>query len=70
MSGKIWGDLENDEREEVFAEVVNMTNHLGEMSTSASSVLSNLSTLSNVLAPYIKDAIDDALDDINEATEQ
>ena len=72
MGGKTWDEIKTDPniRDEVIDEVVSMANHLGRMSTSASSVLSNLSTLSNVLAPYIQDAIEDALDDIEEATDE
>ena len=73
MDGRTWAEVVKDNdgsADKVIAEVVNMTNHLGQMSTSASSVLSSLSTLSNVLAPYIQDSIDDALDDIDEATNE
>lgn len=70
MGGDTWENVNDATKEAVIAEIVNMTNHLGQMSTSASSILSSLSTLSNVLAPYIEDAIDDALDDIHEATNE
>ena len=70
MDGQEWKDVPQEKKEEIIKEVTDMFDHLGQMSTSASSVLSSLSTLSNVLVPYIEDAIDDALDDIEEATDE
>lgn len=70
MDGEEWEKVPAEKKEEIIKEVSDMFDHLGQMSTSASSILSSLSTLSNVLAPYIKDAIDDALDDIEEATDE
>ena len=70
MGGNEWKDVPPENQEKIVKEVSDMFDHLGQMSTSASSILSSLSTLSNVLVPYIQDAIDNALDDIHEATDE
>ena len=71
MDGRTWDDIKGSKDEEVIiAEVINMTGYLGQMSSSASSVLSNLSTLYNILSPYIQDAMDAAVKDMDAATKE
>ena len=62
-----WKDLDNAKREEVIDEITKMADYLGKMSSSASSVLSSLSTIYNVLSPYIQEAAEAAKKDADQA---
>lgn len=64
-----WADLDDHDKELVIGEVVNLSNYLGQMSSSASSILSDLSTICNIMAPYMKDAMEAACNDIDRATD-
>ncbi len=57
-------------QEEITKQIQLLAGYMSNMSASASSVLSGLSTISNVLAPYIQDAAEDALEDIERATDE
>ena len=72
MAGKTWDEIKDNEedKEKIIEEVVNMSGYLGQMSSSAASVLSNLSTLYNILSPYIQDALEAAARDIDTATNE
>ena len=71
MGDNSWEDIKGtDDEEKVIDEVINMSNYLGRMSASASSILSSLSTLYNILSPYIRDAMEAAARDIDQATDE
>ena len=71
MAGRTWDEVKGTpDGDKVIAEVVNMSSYLGQMSSSASSVLSNLSTLYNILSPYMRDAMEAAAKDIDAATDE
>ena len=65
-----WKDLDKTQQEEVISEIVNMTDYLGKMSSSASSVLSDLSTIYSILSPYIQDAAEAVMKDLDQATDE
>lgn len=65
-----WSDLSSAEQEQVIDEITNMTNCLSRMSSSAASILSALSTLYNILTPYIQDAMEAARKDIDKAIDE
>lgn len=68
-SYKSWEELTSSERDTVVAEVINLADYLGDMSASASTILSSLATVYNVLSPYVSDAADAAKKDIDKATD-
>lgn len=70
--GKIleWDDLDDTQQEDVIKEIVNLSDYLGQMSSSAASILSGFSTMYNVLAPYIQDAAEAAAKDLDQATDE
>lgn len=70
MSGRDWDGLEDYEKEEVIEEIVTLYGYMGQMSSSASSILSSFSTMYNVLTPYVQDAAKDAAEDIDQATDE
>ena len=71
MGGQTWDQIKgNPAGDAVIEEVVNMSRYLGQMSSSASSVLSSLSTLYNILSPYMRDALEAAAKDIDIATDE
>lgn len=63
-----WDDLSPTEKDEVIEEVVNLSDYIGQMSSSASSILSSFSTMYNILAPYMRDAAEAAAKDLDRAT--
>ena len=68
-SYKSWEELTSAEQDQIVAEVLNLVEDLGEMSSSASSILSSLSTVYNILSPYVTDAAEAARKDIDRATD-
>lgn len=66
---KSWEQLTQDERDELAQEVINLTESLGEVTTSSSSILSNLATIYSILSPYISESSEAVLDDISAATD-
>lgn len=69
-SYKSWEALTNAEQEAIVTEVLNLVESLGAMSTSASAILSSLTTIYNILAPYTSDAAKAARNDLEKATNQ
>lgn len=69
-SYKSWETLTNAEQEAIVTEVLNLVESLGAMSTSASAILSSLTTIYNILAPYTSDAAKAARNDLEKATNQ
>ena len=65
---KKWEELGADDQQKIMDEVVNMSEPLARMSSSASSVLSELSTLAQISAPYIQDSAESSLKDLSDAT--
>ena len=65
-----WSDLNESEKTQIINEIVDMSDDLGKMATSASTVLSELSTIYNILSPYVQDAAKAARKDINKATDE
>lgn len=68
-SYKSWEELTSAEQDTIVSEVLNLVEDLGEMSSSASSILSSLSTVYNILSPYAADAAEAARKDIDRATD-
>lgn len=68
-SYKGWDELTSAEQDAVVAEVLNLVEYLGDMSSAASSILSSLTTLYNILSPYMTDAANAAKKDIEKATD-
>lgn len=66
---KIWDQLTPQEQEEVTNLVLELAESLNEMSNAASTMLSDLGVVSNVLSPYISDAASAVRNDISDATE-
>lgn len=65
-----WSDLNESEKTQIINEIVDMSDDLGKMATSASTILSELSTIYNILSPYVQDAAKAARKDINKATDE
>ena len=71
MNGRTWDEIKGTPAgDAVIEEVVNMSHYLGQMSSSASSVLSSLSTLYNILSPYMRDSLEAAAKDIDIAIDE
>lgn len=68
-SYKSWDELTQAEQDTIITEVIQLVENLGEMSSSAASILSSLSTVYNILSPYATDAAEAARKDIDKATE-
>ena len=68
-SYKGWDELTASEQDAVVAEVLKLVEYLGDMSAAASSMLSSLTTLYNILSPYMTDAANAAKKDIEKATD-
>ena len=68
-SYKSWDELSSSEQDAVVTEVLNLVEYLGDMSSAASSILSSLTTLYNILSPYVTDAAKAAKKDIEKATD-
>lgn len=68
-SYKSWEELTSAQQDAIVAEVIQLVDDLGEMSSSASAILSNLATVYNILAPYTADAAEAARKDIDRATD-
>ncbi|MDE7185830.1 MAG: hypothetical protein K2O40_15505, partial [Lachnospiraceae bacterium] len=68
-SYKGWEELTSAEQDTIVAEIIRLVESLGEMSSSASSILSSLSTVYNILSPYATDAAKAAREDIDKATD-
>lgn len=68
-SYKGWDELTSSEQDAVVTEVLNLVEYLGDMSSAASSILSSLTTLYNILSPYMTDAANAAKKDIEKATD-
>ena len=68
-SYKGWDELTSAEQDAVVAEVLNLVEYLGDMSSAAPSILSSLTTLYNILSPYMTDAANAAKKDIEKATD-
>ncbi len=69
-SYKSWETLTNEEQQAIVTEVLNLVESLGTMSTSASAILSSLTTIYNIVAPYTSDAAKAAKSDLEKATNQ
>ena len=72
MKDQTWDQIKDNPEinDKVIAEVVDMSSYLGQMSSSASSVLCRLSTLYNILSPYMRDAMEAAAKNIVTATDE
>lgn len=71
MGGKSWSDISDPGlQEQILSEIRTLYGCMGSMSASASSVLSGFSAISNILAPYVQDAAESALEDLEEATDE
>lgn len=68
-SYKSWDELTQAEQDTIITELIQLVENLGEMSSSAASILSSLSTVYNILSPYATDAAEAARKDIDKATE-
>lgn len=68
-SVKAWSELNQDEQKQVISEVIRLAEALGDMSEAAASLLSNLSTVSRILSPYISDAAQAAKKDLEAASD-
>ncbi len=66
---KSWDQLTQAERDTLTQEVIELTGLLGNVTTSTSSILSNLAAIYNILSPYVSDSYQDALDSIKAATD-
>ena len=69
-SYKSWETLSNAEQEAIVTEILNLVESLGTMSTSASAILSSLTTIYNIISPYTSDAAKAAKGDLEKATNQ
>jgi len=69
-SMKSWEQLDANQQQEVISEVLNLVDYIGEMSADASVVLSNLTTIYNILEPYVEDAAKAAKNDLNKAIDE
>jgi hypothetical protein len=69
-SVKSWDQLTSDQQQEVIGEVLNLVDYLGEMSSSAATILRNLATIYNILDPYVTDAANAAKKDLDKATDE
>lgn len=67
---KEWDEISDDEQQQIISEVLNLVDYLGDMSTSAAAILRNLTTIYNVLKPYVSDAANAAKEDIDKATDE
>ncbi len=67
-SYKSWETLSNAEQEAIVTEILNLVESLGTMSTSASAILSSLTTIYNIISPYTSDAAKAAKGDLEKAT--
>ncbi len=68
-SYKSWDELTQAEQDTIITELIQLVENLGEMSSSAASILSSLSTVYNILSPYATDAAEAARKDIDKATD-
>lgn len=68
-SYKSWDELSSAEQDTVVAEVLNLADSLQDMSAAASTILSSLSAMYDILSPYTSDAAQAAKKDIETATE-
>lgn len=66
---KTWDQLTQAERDALAQEVIELTGLLGNVTTSASSILSNLAAIYNILSPYVSDSYQAVLDNIYAATD-
>ena len=69
-SYKSWDELSTADQEAVITEILNLVDYLQDMSSAASSILSNLSAIYNILSPYTSDAAQAAKKDLEQATDQ
>ena len=65
-----WDDLEPDDQETVIREILSLYDYMGQMSSSASSILSGFGAMYNILAPYMQDAAEAAAKDLDQATDE
>lgn len=66
-----WNELSADEQDTVINCVSDMTGCLGQMSTSSASVLSGLSSIYNILDPYVQNTAETTItDNISQATQR
>jgi hypothetical protein len=70
MDGREWSSLSTKEKNSIIDHVVNLLEYSSNSLASASSIASNLATITSVYAPYIKDASSDANDDLNTASDK
>ena len=66
---KSWDQLTQADRDALMQEVIELTGLLGNVTTSASSILSNLAVIYNILSPYVSDSYRDALNITRAATD-
>lgn len=67
-TAKEWNQLTKEEQNQVVSEIINLAEYLGDMSEAAATIMSSLSAISTILAPYVSDAAKAAKEDINQAT--
>ncbi|MDE6608222.1 MAG: hypothetical protein K2K54_10780, partial [Lachnospiraceae bacterium] len=67
-TAKEWNQLTKDEQNQVISEIINLAEYLGDMSEAAATIMSSLSAISTILAPYVSDAAKAAKADIDQAT--
>lgn len=66
---KGWRELTEEERKAVIEEVLNILENSEEIADAAADILDGLSTLEEVVSPYIDTAFDSVHEDVNKATE-
>ncbi len=68
-SVKSWDQLTQAERDELAREVIKLTESLGNVTASASSILSDCAEIYNILSPYVSEGLGDALDSLGAVTD-
>jgi len=68
-SVKEWNQLSKDEQNQVINEIINLAGYLGDMSEAASTIMSSMSAISTILAPYVSEAAKAAKADVGQATD-
>ncbi len=66
-NGKFWSELDVSQRQAIITEMFNLADDIGEMSTEASSIVSNLTTIYNILEPYAVESAKEARADLKKS---
>ena len=69
-SYKGWDELTDSERDTIISEILNLADALQDMTSAASAIMSNLTTIYNILSPYVTDAAEAAKKDIKDASDK